>query len=128
MKEQYRGKSLKTKEWVYGYYVESAKTGNDLIVTTVAGTMKNVTVDPKTVGRCTTLTDCKTGKPIYRDDMVEWSGGKGRVIWDEYMWNVQDFYYALQDHPKFAFSENREFKVIGNIHDSPTKWPVRKYV
>lgn len=96
---------------------ESTITGN-------VPDIRLVPVDPKTVGRFTGLTD-KNGVKIFEGDIVSVNhpyNGKSthEVIWDEYCWNLKNFYASCFDYPSKAFSEGTEYMtVVGNIHDNP---------
>lgn len=108
-------------EWIYGYYVYGS------ISTYIYSALHNpkmVSVDPKTVGRCTGLTD-KNGKMIFEGDrvrvlmhkvgetpnymtgFVEWINGAFSVTWDDTQFGRHFVGYL----------ENIE--IIGNIHDNP---------
>lgn len=109
-------------EWIYGYYVYGS------ISTYIYSTLHNpkmVSVDPKTVGSCTGLTD-KNGKTIFENDIVsiimrepwtgrlypklgivKWKNGGYFVVWIN---STSD-----DDFCKFL----KGIEVVGNVHDNP---------
>lgn len=106
------------KGWSYG--VPYTDHDGDCIIATDC--YRHVVIK-KTVGQFTGLTD-KNGEKIFEGDIVSFDhpyNGKSthEVIWDEYSWNLKNFYASCLDNPTDAFSEGTEYmKVIGNIHDN----------
>ena len=88
MKNKYRGKDIKTKEWVYGYYVKCSISGNSYIVEDIfesplVNRLDEVTailVDPKTVGQYIGLED-KNGKEMFDNDFIKDSTGTSLIVW-----------------------------------------------
>lgn len=91
----FRGKSIYTKVWVYGYL-----TSKDCV--------EEVEVIPETIGQFTGLTD-KNGLKIFEGDkftygIVEWVNGAWRF-------NNNNCYMVIDKHIA------KHSEVIGNIHE-----------
>ena len=109
-------------EWVYGYYVYSAKLERYLIFT--EGDMIEKVI-PQTVGQ-------STGRRYFPDtdvfegDIIEWSGeqgiedGMGVVVWDaENLCFAVRFNTHYQNYESpFYLSYLRQFQIVGNIHEN----------
>lgn len=124
-----RGKRNRFDGWIEGYYVPldnkySYMCTWELNVNIKVPNIRLVSVDLKTVGRFTGLTD-KNEVKIFEGDIVSVNhpyNGKSthEVIWDKYCWNLKNFYASCFEYPSKAFSEGTEYMtVIGNIHDNP---------
>ena len=118
----FRGKTTRTKLWVYGHYSTNYGTGNTEIRDKAECCF--VEVIPETVGQYTGLTD-KNGKKIFEDDIVKvtddngemnvCSCGIGYVLFYDGVWYIADEVNdGLYDVSKIYYIE-----VIGNIHDNP---------
>ncbi len=124
----FRGKQLNigqrsvtaSDEWVYGYYV------CDSISTYIYSTLHNpkmVSVDHKTVGQYTGLTD-KNGKKIFEGDILKRQGTRQTMLYTV-NWN-QKFAMFILPCVTHEIMENDfmsltgdAFEVIGNIYDNP---------
>lgn len=59
------------------------------------------------------------GNDIFVGDIAKDYDGKiYEVIWDDFCFNLKDFYNSFHDYPSLAFSENIHVKVIGNVHEN----------
>jgi uncharacterized phage protein (TIGR01671 family) len=120
---KFRGKILKTSEWVYGYYVYTHDR-HRIIYEDYEGFYCEEEVDPETVGQYTGLKD-RNGKEIYEGDII-----RENYCGDIWEWVVKfsetygGFYiHHLPTNETFYFDdmlgvfENGE--VIGNIYENP---------
>lgn len=125
-KIKFRGTSLETDDWVYGYLAD----GN--LICTWDNSRNAHEVLSTTVGQFTGLTD-KAGREIYEGDIVEHpyidpifgdlvemkdgKGVKSVVVFHEGAFCVrygEDVFYYLDQ-----FTRHNHIEVIGNIHDNP---------
>lgn len=122
----FRGKSLETGKWLYGFYEDDRAEGVDFTVIVPLLTIENKPVswevEKTTVGQYTGLKD-KNGKRIFEGDIVLQPVRETR----KHSPCVIEFYNGcFMAHYK---SENRFFdrryninsytKIIGNIYDNP---------
>ena len=125
-KIKFRGTSLETDDWVYGYLAD----GN--LICTWDNIRNAHEVLSTTVGQFTGLLD-KNGTPIYEGDIVEHpyidpifgdlvemkdgNGVKSVVVFHEGAFCVrygEDVFYYLDQ-----FTRHKHIEVVGNIHDNP---------
>lgn len=125
-KIKFRGTSLETDDWVYGYLAD----GN--LICTWDNIRNAHEVLSTTVGQFTGLLD-KNGTPIYEGDIVEHpyidpifgdlvemkdgKGVKSVVVFHEGAFCVrygEDVFYYLDQ-----FTRHKHIEVVGNIHDNP---------
>lgn len=117
---KFRGKGVKTGEWLYGYLQKYQETHASRLCVCVASvrTWSDALlheVIPDTVGQFTDLHD-KNDKEIYFDDIVRNKYGDiGSVIWFS-DWSLRVDWGGGDIHfidPEWGL------EVIGNIHDNP---------
>lgn len=126
---KFRGKDIKTGEWVYGDILHAqnydpntrtaTKSENLIIVTGEVGERSYVAdIIPNTLGQFTGLHD-KNGKEIYEGDILRickrHGGSKEEVRWH------RDGFYIDEDALGWIYLRKLEYQpqVIGNIHDNP---------
>ena len=122
---KYRGKDLKTGEWVYGFHtrdtinyklsdvIEELKSDdNQGFWTKIA-----YEVDPATVGQETGKSNLH-GQGIYEGDNIGDDFGNAIVFWsDKYSdWRVVS---DAGEHTLFNYLVEIDCEVIGTIHDKP---------
>lgn len=123
----FRGKEIRTGEWVYGYYYshdfvregETKPYYTDHRIRWQISNRENIAekVDPETVGQYTGLTD-KNCKKIFEDDIISKNGVIIRIVeWEE--WSTGFFPFNVIEDGGRAYVDAYECEVIGNIHDNP---------
>lgn len=134
---KFRGKSLSTGEWVYGWYIREARgLINGLpainisqaeivsfIVYSEEGQLIIHEVDPNTVGQYIGLKD-RNGKEIFKGDILIWYANscgleKQIVISDPEI--IQDSFdgHCFIFGIGYPISHPEKCEIIGNIHDNP---------
>lgn len=137
----FRGKLLRTGEWIEGYYCKTSDTTyafsedydrypvpehHCILVDEMTdwGLPNRPTlheVDPVTIGQYTGLTD-RNGKRIFEGDILRYDDGETSIYdarWDYHRWLVQMHrdYPTMPDDLDDFFCQYAE--VIGNIYDNP---------
>ena len=127
----FRGKSLRTEDWLEGSLFIDDKGEKREILVGYVNYRISWEVDPKTVGQYTGLKD-KNGKKIFEGDIVRHHNGSlyadsdnielGKVYWDEKYcgWRRTSngaFYHGCVDN--YRISPDCVYEVVGNIHDNP---------
>lgn len=116
----FRGKTITSKEWIYGDLLQYAG-GTQIWENTEQGKF-NAQIIPETVGQYTGLKD-KNGNEIFEGDILEGDlednldpGAKWRsvVIWGKFRWMCK----GRQTLPMDEY-DILEGEVVGNIHDNP---------
>ena len=138
---KFRGKSLSTGEWVYGYYFVDVQETDDrmcyetlhLIQTPYGDHYQAIEVDPKTVGQYTNYDDMN-GKEIYDSDIIQIKMRKkyghqqegtaiyGKVEYGEIYIKDNTLYQFSTFHIKntsIPYVIKMEGEIIGNSHDTP---------
>ena len=138
---KFRGKDIKTGEWVYGFYFEleplnESKKGYIVIGTENVFSDNQIKilpvikeVDIKTVGQYIDLKDAK-GQEVYEGDIILspwWDDEPQEVKFHKYGFKGLDIrqkivhgrelYEGIDDLLDSCFGE--VFEIMGNIHDNP---------
>lgn len=113
----FRGKTTRTKLWVYGHYSTNYGTGNTEIRDKAECCF--VEVIPETVGQYTGLT-VPSGK-IFENDIVtaKFKSNGARYNFTVKYDNTKGSFVFDNGSIKVPFCDIRSVRIIGNIHDNP---------
>ncbi len=131
MNAKYRGKSIETGEWFFGYYIHFL--GNDFISRFENNTSKDfaecfVSVHPKSVGQFTGLKDKNSkGKKAYHHDVIRicvrasWNENEPITITGEIVWENCGWWFRGKETNEWNchLSDLPPFEIIGNLTDDP---------
>lgn len=113
---KFRGMSIATNTWFYGYYYVNDKMKHII----VDDSCNHIICHPDTITQYTRLKD-KNGKEIYEGDILSYiSGNKYIVEWSN---NMACFYLQCKKNPTkdelFDDVYLEDFEIIGNIYENP---------
>ena len=117
---KFRGKSLKTGEWAYGFYVKGFEYVDDHVIIPLGG--YPIPVDPETVGQFLSIKDDE-GKELFEGDVVALSSIIGEGVFELEI--TADGYFGIQSHLKHikgyecATHIMDSVKLCGNKYDNP---------
>lgn len=133
---KFRGKSMETGKWVFGYLVSGGLFGGNVDQCWIFfSDFRFHQVFPETVGRHTALTDKKL-QDIYEGDMVKWDDGSGGKYWRVAVVEINpDIQFRIIENTIHPLSRDKDYvfkfgnfmyqdthnhlEVIGNIFDNP---------
>lgn len=122
----FRGKALKTSEWVFGFVQKKQVIGGvnwliheDLRASTAYHAP--IVINPSTIGQYTGLTD-KNGTKIFEGDICKFESyieefTNYEILWRVNMWVALAWEENIADVLDLFFCERSI--IIGNIHDNP---------
>lgn len=116
----FRGKSLITNEWVYGYYGVTIM-GNHYINNGRNNINTHTSIDFKTLGQYTGLND-KNGVKIFEGDLIQLCDNKKGLLVVEFKNTYVGGWVLTLDstnvHISLGARNIGDLEVIGNIHDN----------
>lgn len=128
---KFRGKDIKTGEWLYGDFVHASDGMRTAILVSDRESYDECETEPTTIGQYTGLKD-RTGKEVYEGDVVFWiaigtrgigRGEQGAIIWDKntMSWAILRDEPTLDGRPCIISRpfDRKHLEVIGNIYDNP---------
>ncbi|MEA0564564.1 YopX family protein [Lysinibacillus irui] len=130
---KFRGKCLRTNDWVYGLLIIKRNEYYIGYISNISGIWSVIQVEPKTVGQYTGLKD-KEDKEIYEGDLVllknEFASWKGTVVFDEgaFKLSIKHSWGTSVEHfnKTNVFNDmgariqlNNIYLVVGNIYENP---------
>ncbi len=127
---KFRGRGLKSGLWVSGCYMGSEKIVSSIVFTDDDDKVQQVEIDEETLGQLTGMTDSH-GAALYDGDILEVmvDGDKDSVFYHEvefssvcggYVIDVEDYCDFYKTTVPWAGDMCYfEYKLVGNIHDTP---------
>jgi uncharacterized phage protein (TIGR01671 family) len=127
---KFRAKSLKTNEFVFGFFGQRTETSpvrettqtytiNYILVDNGFCGFEEIEIDIKTLGQYTGLLD-KNGKEIYEGDVV-FSESNQYYKQDEIVWDCYDMGWDIgkKDSWKLRSPMSSKTEIIGSIYENP---------
>ncbi len=122
---KFRGKSIDSSRWFYGYYLAYHVTGGGKLFHYIKNPNITVEIDPETLGQFTGRYD-KNGKEIYEWDAVSWSAWKLDSCYEKSCkkkvniveWSVNKGKWFI-GNDLWDLGIYSDIEVIGNIHENP---------
>ncbi len=136
---KFRGKSVDSSRWFYGYYLAYHVTGGGRLFHYIKNPNITVEIDPETLGEFTGLHD-KNGKEVYEGDILrfppknDW-GNNNYSCFEVFFhdgdgnsdYNIGYSMSRMHNHgaicggyiPAFKPKTVKQMAVIGNIYDNP---------